>query len=95
MKKNLFSSILLLSLLFSGCSSSSTPAKKQYNNDSVEEVLPSEVDFPIEGETYYTKNDMSLCVEVNGAFEIIKYFTLDDENDNLRIYDDMYFYIFI
>ena len=91
MKKILFT-LLLSSLLLGGCSSSSSPSSKGYNNKDVKEVPVSEVDFPVEGETYYTKDDMSLCVEVNGGYRIINYFTLDKDNENLRIYDDMYFY---
>ena len=89
--KKLLLTLLLSSLLLGGCSSSSQTSKGYSNND-VKEVPTSEVDFPKEGETYYTKDDMSLCVEVNGGYRIINYFTLDKNNENLRIYDDMYFY---
>ena len=33
-----------------------------------------------------------MTCEVNGYYTVIKYFTLDESNSDLRVYDNMYFY---
>ena len=46
----------------------------------------------IENETYYTSISVSLVTEVNGNYTTNRPFTLDKENENKRIYHDIYFY---
>ena len=89
--------ILLFPLLLSSCNfgglvPSTTP---KYTNDDLSSVdissIPSDYNIT-EGETYYTDKKLELVVEVNGFYTALEYFTLDKENSNLRIYDNVYFY---
>ena len=45
-----------------------------------------------ESATYYESKDITMWLEVSGFYTSAKYFTLDEENENLRVYDNMYFY---
>ena len=81
----------------SGCSlmgGNQTSASK-YNNENIAKAEPASIPSDIqttENVDYYTANDLELSVEVNGLFKLIKYFSLDPNNNDLRIYDNMYFY---
>ena len=46
----------------------------------------------LEGEKYYTSTSTDLVTEVNGNYSIDRPFTLDKENENKRIYSNIYFY---
>ena len=52
----------------------------------------SEEDYETGDETYYVSEYISFIMEVRGYFQINVPFTIDRDNENLRIYDDMYFY---
>ena len=47
----------------------------------------------IEGETYYTSTALDLVTEINGNYTVDRPFTLDQENENKRIYRNIYFYV--
>lgn len=88
--------IPMLALSISGCSfSGNNQQVPSYTNDDAIIVQPAEIPDDIEVEEnvdYYTANDLELSVEVNGLFKSIRYFSLDESNKDLRIYDNMYFY---
>ena len=94
--KKLYLSLLPLLLLTSCNLSGSRSSTPKYTNEDISPVdiniVPSDVYLVDEEEAYYESNDICLYVEVNGSYEIIKYFTIDENNNNLRIYDNMYFY---
>jgi len=47
----------------------------------------------LEDETYYTSASVDLVTEINGNYSIDRPFTLDKENENKRIYRNVYFYV--
>ena len=72
---------------------------KDYNAD-IQVVAPENIDtehfVAEEDKTYYTSPGFSLCVEVNGSFMIMDYFTLEGTKriyDNVYLYEEDYFYI--
>lgn len=46
----------------------------------------------IDGETYYTSTSVDLVTEINGNYSVNRPFVLDKDNDNKRIYHNIYFY---
>ena len=46
----------------------------------------------IDGETYYTSTSVDLVTEINGNYSVNRPFVLDKDNDNKRIYRNIYFY---
>lgn len=70
-----------------------TPKIPDYNAD-IQVVAPENIDtehfVPVEDETYYTSPGFSLCVEVNGQFMIMEYFSIDGDK---RVYDNLYLYV--
>ena len=86
-------STLLHGFALVGCDLTFTPpSPKDYNAD-VQIVAPEDITtehFVVEEDTtYYTSPGFSLCMEVNGAFLIMDYFSLDGSK---RVYDNLYFY---
>ena len=61
-------------------------------NNSNDLLEYSEKDYEIDDETYYVSEYISFIMEVRGYYQINVPFTLDKNNENLRIYDNMYFY---
>lgn len=55
---------------------------KEYNEDI----------YKTNDDTYYTSNYISFIMSVKGYYQINVPFTLDENNENLRVYDNMYFY---
>lgn len=51
-----------------------------------------EEDYKTSDETYYMSDYISFTMEVRGYFQTNIPFTVDKSNENLRIYDNMYFY---
>ncbi len=51
-----------------------------------------EEDYKTGDETYYMSDYISFIMEVRGYYQSNIPFTLDKDNENLRIYDNMYFY---
>ena len=95
MKKAILGISLLLSLSACSFMGGLEPTPKEFNNDKVTPVSQSDIPSDIgtgDGVEYYTANDLELSVEVNGLYKLIKYFSLDSNNPDVRIYDDMYFY---
>ena len=83
-------------ICFSACSFlSGNQPKVEYNNDNItkaeEIVSPDDIETSEDVE-YYTAKDLELNVEVNGLYKAIRYFSLDPNNNDLRIYDDIYLY---
>ena len=52
----------------------------------------SEGDYVTGDETYYVSEYISFIMEVRGYYQINVPFTIDKNDENLRIYDNMYFY---
>ena len=46
----------------------------------------------IDGETYYTSTSVDLVTEIHGNYTIDRPFTLDETDENKRIYHNIYFY---
>ncbi len=46
----------------------------------------------IDGETYYTSTSIDLVTEIHGNYTVDRPFVLDKDNDNKRIYRNIYFY---
>ena len=55
------------------------------------EQIPSYVD-PIEGKTYYNNDAVTLSLECSGYFTNYTYFYVDETDENVRVYDNLYFY---
>ena len=66
--------------------------KPDYNAD-IQVIAPENINIEHfvtdEGETYYTSPGLYLCMEVNGAYLTMDYFSIDG---NKRVYDNLYFY---
>jgi len=54
--------------------------------------LPDDDTEYLEGETYYTSAAIDLVTEINGNYSVDRPFTLDKEDENKRIYHNVYFY---
>lgn len=64
------------------------------NSVDLEEYTPVSDDDNqyIQDETYYTSQSVDLVTEINGNYTTSRAFTLDPENENKRIYHNIYFY---
>ena len=64
------------------------------NSVDLSEFVPTAEDdnFYIEGETYYTSKSVDLVTEINGNYTTSRPFTLDKDNENKRIYHNVYLY---
>ncbi|MBE7060905.1 MAG: hypothetical protein E7382_00030 [Clostridiales bacterium] len=62
--------------------------------EQLQEYIPTADDDMevIEGETYYKSNTTDLVTEINGYYRVDRPFTIDKENENRRIYHNIYFY---
>ncbi len=47
----------------------------------------------VEDETYYTSNSISMVTEIHGNYTVDRPFTLDKDDNNKRIYRNIYFYV--
>lgn len=99
MKRTLFLGLFALSLLgLSACGTSPNNANSNgiyvpSIDNSIDLSEYSGSDYQTSGdETYYLSDYISFIMEVRGYYQINVPFTLDQENENLRVYDDMYFY---
>lgn len=96
MKKGLILGIIVMLICLVGCDMiSGTNDNNKYNNDNLVSKIPNaeeEIFIVDSTNTYYESLDVTLWAEINGFYTSIKYFTLDDVNKNLRIYDDVYLY---
>ncbi len=64
------------------------------NSVDLSEFVPTAEDdnFYIEGETYYTSKSVDLVTEINGNYTTSRPFTLDKDNENKRVYHNVYLY---
>lgn len=96
MKKGLILWVLVMLICLVGCDMIGwTNDTNRYNNDNLVSKIPNaeEEIFIVDAtNTYYESLDVTLWAKINGFYTSIKYFTLDDVNKNLRIYDDVYLY---
>ena len=65
------------------------------NSVDLDEYTPTAEDdyIYIEDEIYYTSKSVDLVTEINGNYTTSRPFTLDKDNDNKRIYHNIYFYV--
>ena len=84
MKKTVIILLLALFVLtLSGCGMFG-PENENFDNESIK---------PVEGqEGYYTDDKLSFCAEIRGSYKSDRPFTLDAQNENLRVWDNMYLY---
>ena len=48
---------------------------------------------PVENqEGYYTDSNLAFCTEIRGSYKSNRPFTLDEQNENLRVWDNIYLY---
>lgn len=84
MKKALIFLILALALILSGCSLLGLPGDISFDNDDI---------IPVDGmEGYYIDSDLAFCAEIRGSYKSDRPFTLDDEDESLRVWDNLYLY---
>jgi len=78
-----FALIAVLTLFVAACD---LPfgTSKNFSNDNITPV-PSQ-------EGYYTDDALAFCAEIRGSYKANRPFTLDEQNNNLRIWDNMYLY---
>ena len=106
MKKKLFSVIVALLVIISGVAFTGCDFLKNSNDNDdnklpqinntvdLKEYIPTpDDDQLISGETYYESRAVDLVTEINGNYSIDRPFTLDKENENKRIYHNIYFYV--
>lgn len=92
MKKILLIFALIITFSLSSCDLFTTSNK--YNNDNLSEVTPNEDKLFVVDDSlnYYESNDITLWAEINGHYISLDYFTLDSNNNNIRVYDNIYLY---
>jgi len=90
---------LFLALIFLSISACSPTPSDASNGIYIPDIDNSmdikeykEEDYITGDETYYLSDYISFIMEVRGYYQINVPFTLDNNNENLRIYDNMYFY---
>lgn len=99
MKNKLVASLFIISgaLTLCSCSSSSKGSGSgiyvpNIDNSKDLEKYSEEEYVTEEEETYYQSDYISFVMSVKGYYQINIPFILDKDNENLRIYDNMYFY---
>ncbi|MBR1975519.1 MAG: hypothetical protein IKA20_06680 [Clostridia bacterium] len=83
MKKNFIIILSAILLTFTGCNMSNG-ANKSFDNSDLTPVVGEE--------GYYTDESLVFCAEIRGSYKANRAFTLDAENENLRVWDNMYLY---
>lgn len=86
MKKYIFGIISLLMITnLSACNLFDDDGKNQsFDNENLTEV---------EGQDgYYVDSKLSMCAEIRGSYKANRPFTLDSNNENIRIWDNYYLY---
>ena len=101
MKNKIVSSlfIVLIALTVSACSCHPNSSNGGSNDiyvpnidNSVDIKEYKDEDYKTGDETYYMSDSISFIMEVRGYYQTKVPFTIDKNNENLRIYDNMYFY---
>lgn len=63
------------------------------NLDPIGPTIDNQTDLEeTDKDNYFTSKSLSLVTEINGSYTIDKPFTIDKENTNKRIYDNLYLY---
>ena len=88
MKKSFLLSTILFVLItvfsFSLTACGIWGAPTNFDNESI---------VPVEGqEGLYTDSSLAFCAEIRGSYKSNRPFTLDAQNESLRVWDDMYLY---
>ena len=84
MKRKVLIVSLLLSFMLTGCSMLNAPVNKNFDNKNI---------VSVEGQAgYYTDPSLVFCAEIRGSYKSNRPFTLDSENENLRVWDNVYLY---
>jgi len=84
MKKRWLMVVAASVLMLAGCNLPGAPFDDNFNNDNVTPVTGAE--------GYYTDSRLVFCTEIRGSYKSNRAFTLDEENENLRVWDDIYLY---
>ena len=88
--------IALTSLALSACSLTPSDNSNHIHvpniDNSVDLSEYKEEDYKTDEGTYYMSEYISFIMEVKGYYQTHVPFTLDKDNENLRIFDNMYFY---
>lgn len=100
MKKKIFIFVMacfliLPTLVLFGCGTSTATkwvGPKIDNAIDLVEVDDSEVESPAEEETYYKSKSLQLVTEINGSYRVDRPFTVDENDEYKRVYDDLYLY---
>jgi hypothetical protein len=96
--KKIISCLLIAfsALALSACDSSSLGTSSGIYipniNNSVDLTIYDEDEYKTEDETYYKSDYIQFIMSVRGYYQINIPFYVDKDNENLRIYDNMYFY---
>ena len=92
MKKYLLFIVIVLLFYSYGCDFLNSEKYSNDNLQSTNSISEDELFVIDQNETYYKSKDLILWAEINGLFTSLNYFTLDSENKDLRIYDNIYLY---
>ena len=94
MKKRFCAFLLVLfiavPLVFSGCFGGGV-GDLHINNDT-DLVISSPGEGQSSDAQYYTSKKLQLVTSINGSFKVGRSFTLDENDSNKRVYDDIYLY---
>ena len=86
MKKYIFGIISLLMI-------SSLSACDLFGEDANNQSFDNENITEVEGQDeYYVDSKLSMCAEIRGSYKANRPFTLDSNNENIRIWDNYYLY---
>jgi len=84
MKKFITIFLIIIMTFMCGCSLFNDPANENFDNNNLTAVAGQD--------GYYVDDKLSFCAEIHGSYKANRPFTLDYENDNLRIWDNVYLY---
>lgn len=87
----LFCSLILASCDFSGGNISNDTTISINNSIDLEVYTPNS-NLESDENTYYISKQLVLVTSINGSFKVDRPFTLDENDENKRIYDNLYFY---
>ena len=99
MRKRILGFILAICLMFplaislAGCFDTlgGGGGTKIDNSVDLVDATPNE-EHQDDGKDYYTSKKLQLVTDINGSYKVGREFYLDPENNNRRVYDDIYFY---
>ncbi|MBR2988883.1 MAG: hypothetical protein IKC64_04070, partial [Clostridia bacterium] len=82
MKRKFLVLFFIFALMLVGCDGLQPPPN--FSNEDIVEVVGKE--------GYYTDESLAFCTEIRGSYKSNRPFNLDENNENLRIWDDVYLY---